>query len=109
MNAVIGYRYTGLLGPYWPPERRLVDEGYAPLPFPFDPLPEGRWRMTADWTWHELIGYLRTWSAVQRYEQAQGHDPVADLSQELKRAWGTSTSTRREVRWPVTLRVGRLG
>ena len=25
-----------LVGPYWPPERRWVDEDYRTLPFPFD-------------------------------------------------------------------------
>ncbi len=105
LDAVIGDLYTRLLGPYWPPERRLVDEGYARLPFPFVPLPTGRWEVTAEWTWEELVGYLGTWSAVQRFRRQQGCDPVALVSQQLRRAWGTAI--HRDIHWPIALRVGR--
>ncbi len=105
LDAIIRDLYHGLLGPHWPPERRLVDEGYARLPFPFAPLPAQAWHMTATWTCQELIGYLGTWSAVQRFQQVQGHDPVAALLKRMQRAWGTAI--RREVQWPIALRIGR--
>ena len=105
LDAVIADLYARLLGPYWPPERRLVDEGYARLPFPFVPLPTGRWEVTAEWTWEELVGYLGTWSAVQRFRRQQGRDPVALVSQQLRRAWGAAV--HRDIHWPIALRVGR--
>ena len=107
VDSVVRELYDTLLGPYWPAERRLVDEGYASLPFPFAPLPTRPWQMTAVWTCQDLMGYLRTWSAVQRYQRAEGHDAVALVSKDLERAWGAET--RREVRWPISSRVGRVG
>ena len=62
--------------------------------------------MTATWTWQELVGYLSTWSAVQRFRQERNYDPVEHLSKRLRRAWGTAT--HRKVHWPVALRVGRV-
>jgi hypothetical protein len=31
--------YSNLVGPYWPPERQIVEEGYRTLSFPFRKLP----------------------------------------------------------------------
>lgn len=107
LDIVIRDLYGRLLEPHWPPERRLVDEGYARLPFPFAPLPTQAWHMTATWTWQELMGYLGTWSAVQRLQEEQGRDPFGSVSKRLQRAWGTAT--HREVHWPIALRVGRAG
>ncbi len=106
LDEVIADLYGGLLGAHWPPERRLVDDGYAHLSFPFAPLPSQAWRMSTTWTWLELLGYLRTWSAVQRFRQQQEYDPVDHVSKRLRLAWGTAES--REVCWPVALRIGRV-
>ncbi len=106
VDGVVRKLYGTLLGPYWPAERRLVDEGYASLPFPFAPLPTRPWEMTAAWTCQDLMGYLKTWSAVQRYQRAEGRDPVALVSKDLQQAWGVET--RREVSWPISLRVGQV-
>ena len=106
LDKVIGGLYSGLLGPHWPPERRLVDDGYAHLHFPFTPLPSRAWRMTTTWTWSELLGYLGTWSAVHRFRQQHEYDPVGHVSERLRLAWGETT--RREVHWPIALRIGRV-
>jgi len=31
--------YSDEIGPYWPPERKLVDSGYADIEFPFEEMP----------------------------------------------------------------------
>ncbi len=98
--------YTREIGPYWPPERRHVDDGYARLDFPFAPIPVTAPPIERDWTPDEFAGYLRTWSAVRRAEQAGIADPVADLSADLESVWGPG---RRRVRWPITVLAGRIG
>ena len=35
VDAVMDRFYYEVVGPYWPPERRYVDEGYRTLPFPW--------------------------------------------------------------------------
>lgn len=105
MDAIVNNFYTGPIGPFWPPERKLIDECYATLDFPFAELRAPDFHMRQTWTFAQVIAYLRTWSAVQRYQRAKGHDPMAGIASELKKTWGDSPN--REVTWPLYLRVGR--
>jgi SAM-dependent methyltransferase len=100
--------YEGVLGPYWPPERRLVEEGYAGVRFPFaEEVEPPAFAMEAEVTLDGLAGYLRTWSAAQRFAAAHGRDPVAAVVDELRPAWGDPAAPRR-VRWPLAVRAGHI-
>jgi hypothetical protein len=35
------------------------------------------------WTQEQLHGYLQTWSAVEKYKQRKGNDPLALIESEL--------------------------
>ncbi|HEV2150205.1 MAG TPA: class I SAM-dependent methyltransferase [Longimicrobiaceae bacterium] len=105
LDRVFGDFYDCLLGPYWPPERALVEEGYASVDFPFAELAPPPLAMEAELTLDGLAGYLRTWSATQRYMAAHGRDPVAGVVEELRPAWG-DPAARRRVRWPLAIRAG---
>ena len=98
--------YVDIVGPYWPPERRLVDEGYCGVAFPYDELAAPAFTMEHDLTLPALSGYLGTWSAVQGFRKERGSDPVEPFVRELALAWGEAARPRR-VRWPLHLRVGR--
>lgn len=100
--------YGEVVGPFWPPERRLLEAGYRTLPFPFAEEPTPQFTMVADWTLGELVGYLGTWSAVERCRAATGEDPVGPLATELAGLWGEADRARR-VSWPLALRAGRVG
>lgn len=95
------------VGPYWPTERALVDAGYDQLAFPFDEVRAPAFTMTADWTLEQLTGYVDTWSAVQRARAETARDPLPELVGTLRAAWGP-TGSRRAVRWPLSLRAGRV-
>jgi len=107
LDEVIRPFYEHVLAPYWPPERRHVDEGYRSLPFPFDELDAPAFDIRLDWRLEQLVGYVGTWSAVSALEQAQGQGPFATFRRELANAWGPATAVR-TVRWPLGLRVGRV-
>ena len=47
--------FCDLIEPYWPPERRYVDDGYRSLAFPFDELEPPRLEMHAHWTAAQLV------------------------------------------------------
>ena len=98
--------YTEVVGPFWPGNRVLVDQGYRTVEFPSPELAPPRFEMTEEWTLDHVVGYLGTWSAVTRYLEAKGHDPVALIVPELKAVWGDPGRTR-TVRWPLSLRVAR--
>jgi ubiquinone/menaquinone biosynthesis C-methylase UbiE len=95
------------MGPYWPAERRLVDDGYRSLALPFEHVDAPPFSMHADWTLGHLAGYLSTWSAVQRARTATGVDPVPGVVEALRAAWGPEERQRR-VEWPMTVHVGRV-
>ncbi len=99
--------YTETVGPYWPGDRVLVNEGYRNIEVPFEEFTPPEFSMEAEWTLEHLLGYLRTWSAVARYSKEQGHDPVADLAPELTDRWGTPDG-RHRIRWPLSIRVAKL-
>jgi SAM-dependent methyltransferase len=106
LDAVLARFYRDVIGRYWPAERRHVESGYRSLPFPYPELDPPAFIMEERWTLSELLGYIGTWSATQHYQQALGHDPVAELGQELAGHWGPPSATRR-IRWPLSLRLGR--
>jgi SAM-dependent methyltransferase len=97
--------YQETVGPYWLQDRRLVDVGYRDLDFPFDEFQLPPLTIERDLTLDQLGGYLRTWSATQRYVQDRGDDPVAPLIAELAASWGDPTVARR-ARWPLSVRAG---
>jgi SAM-dependent methyltransferase len=107
IDALILELYRGELASYWPPERALVEDGYHSIDFPFEEVPAPTLSMQASWTLGEVAGYMRTWSAVLRFTAARGYDPVTPLQERLLSPWGDA-SLRRTVRWPLSIRVGRV-
>lgn len=105
LDPTIRAFYQDTVGPYWPGERRIVEEGYRNLPFPFDEVEVPPQEMEARWTLEDLARYLGTWSATLRYRDARGHDPVEPLLAGLTKLWG-APDTKRTVRWPLEVRAG---
>jgi SAM-dependent methyltransferase len=93
-----------VVGPYWPRERRHVEEGYRGLELPMPPLAAPGFEMRTHWEVTGMLGYLDTWSAVRRCRVRSGRDPLALAIEPLAAAWGEG---RRAMRWPLTLKAGR--
>jgi SAM-dependent methyltransferase len=107
VGAIVGRFYREVTEPYWSPERKLVDEGYRSMPFPFEEIEAPALEMSASWNLADFTGYVRTWSGVQGLEKAEGRAPIETFEADLGRAWGPADA-RRPVRWPLSMRVGRL-
>lgn len=67
--------YTHEIGPYWPAERKLVDSGYADIAFPFAEMSYPGMMIDRIWELGGFLGYLSTWSAVRRVNEA-GRDDI---------------------------------
>jgi SAM-dependent methyltransferase len=106
IDALVKHFYDEIVGPFWPPERKLVEKGYREMPFPFQEVEPPHFRMIARWSLEELLGYLRTWSATQRYMQANASDPLVPLDRDIANIWG-NREIKRPVLWPLELRVGQ--
>jgi SAM-dependent methyltransferase len=107
IDAIIGRFYATALREHWPAERRYVEDGYASLPFPFEPIESPPFEMRAEWALAELLGYIDTWSAVRRLEAAGGGAALGALGAEIAEVW-RDAEWRRTVRWPLTVRAGRV-
>ncbi|MDH5182912.1 MAG: hypothetical protein OEX12_03395 [Gammaproteobacteria bacterium] len=70
IDALILTCYKDLLGRYWPFERRMMENGYADVKFPFNEIEVPDFAMTLQWNIEQFVGYRNTWSAVKRYEQS---------------------------------------
>ena len=105
IDAIVNRYYYEIVGSFWPPERGLVEK-FDQLPFPFPEIAVPSFEMSLQWNLAELMGYLRTWSATQRYIAANNLDPVQEIEQDLRVVWG-EPDQQRQVAWPLTLRVGQ--
>jgi SAM-dependent methyltransferase len=103
IDAVVNHYYSEVVGPYWPAERVLVEK-FEELPFGFPLIETPAFQMVAEWKVDALLGYLRTWSATQRFMAAEKRDPLESVEEKLRGVWGAGD---RPVAWPLTVRAGR--
>jgi SAM-dependent methyltransferase len=106
LDAIVDDFYEREVGEYWPSERRHVEQGYRALPFPFERLAAPAFELVTEWSLDQVLGYLASWSAVQRYKDARGTDPLPALRSRLEPRW-SPVETRR-LRWPIHTRLGRV-
>jgi ubiquinone/menaquinone biosynthesis C-methylase UbiE len=97
--------YYEITGPYWPKERKLVDDKYETIQFPFNLIEAPVFHMEVDWNLTELCGYLNTWSASRKYFAKHGKQPTDEIIQELKQGW-PKDKERVHFTWPLYLKVG---
>ncbi len=107
IDELLARFYSDVVGPYWPPERRFVEQHYRTLPFPLEEVAAPVFELVTDWNLDQVVRYLGTWSSVSRFKQQRGSDPVAELAPALAQLWGDAERSRRVV-WPVHLRAGRV-
>lgn len=106
IEALIHRFHNDTLGPYWPAARKLVEEGYRSVEIPMREVAAPDFSIEAELELPALLGYLRTWSAVGKYLEIRGADPVAALESELRASWGDPRAARR-IRWPLFVRAGK--
>lgn len=106
IDALIRRFHDETVGPYWSAERRLVEEEYRGFAIPIQEVTAPHFAIEAEVTLADLLGYLRTWSAVGKYLSVNRKDPVEDLAPELAANWGAPATARRVV-WPLFVRAGR--
>jgi SAM-dependent methyltransferase len=106
LDKIITYFHDEVIGPYWLPENRLVEKNYSTVPFPFAEIRTPAFKIEKSLSFNDLIGLFGTWSAVQRYKDKTGKDPVIQIEEELKKAW-KDLSGEKIFTWRLVLKVGR--
>ncbi len=104
INALVNHFYYDVVGPYWPFERKLVENGYRDIQLPFTELAVPNYQMQASWNLSQLVGYFSTWSALRLYIEAQGTNPLDELATKLATVWGDPEQIR-AIHWPLSLRI----
>lgn len=101
-NGIIDHFYNEIIGPYWDPERKYLERKYRTIPFPFEEIKAPQFLIKYSWTLEQLLGYLRTWSAVAHFHKDKHYDPVEKIAPSLLESFGHQG----EVTFPVLLRIG---
>ena len=107
VDEIVDLFYTVTLGPFWPKERKLVDDGYRTIALPLDEMAPPPFEMIEQWTLVEFVSYIRTWSAVSRFIEVRGEESVLVFEEALAAMWG-DPNERRRVKWPVHCRIGEI-
>lgn len=105
IDQIVMKLYRDILGDYWEPERKQVEEGYRNAYLPMKEITPQKFEMTAEWDLEHLVGYLNTWSALQAYIKKNQTNPLEELFNSLQEAWGSNKT--RTVKWELALRVAR--
>jgi SAM-dependent methyltransferase len=104
IDSVVNHLYGPILDKFWPPERRIIENGYRDIDFPYEKIEVPGFSMSSTWNLAGLAGYLNTWSAVKRYIQERKTNPVEIVFDDLSTAWGEA-DRKYQVRWPMTVLV----
>ncbi|MCG9972494.1 class I SAM-dependent methyltransferase [Christiangramia crocea] len=103
-NKIIGHFYDNIIGPFWDSERKYLEDNYRSIPFPFSEIETPEFDQKYNWKIGQLLGYLRTWSAVKHFEKVNHDDPLQFIDKDLRKAFGNIN----EVTFPILFRLGKL-
>lgn len=98
--------YHNVVGSYWDNARKLVEDSYKSISFPFEEIETPEFSIPLTWSLDQLSGYLTTWSATQKYIREHDINPVEALVEKLKPYW--HDGILKPIRFPVFLRLGRV-
>jgi ubiquinone/menaquinone biosynthesis C-methylase UbiE len=97
--------YNNILGDYWDPARKLVDENYSTIPFPFEEIRTPVFTQTLYWSHEQLRGYLNSWSAVRKFISQNDYNPVDEVMKKILPLW---QGEKMRVEFPIHMRIGRV-
>lgn len=107
LNDQFQHFYTNEIHPYWPPERKLVDSGYATIDFPFSEVAAPPMEICVAWNLTDFLGYFSTWSAVRHANEMGRYDLLQNFANALANVWDDPGTTRM-ITWPINMRIGKL-
>jgi hypothetical protein len=103
-DVIISELYSDILGSYWDPERKYIDDQYRSISFPFTEINAPEFYIELNWSLTHLLGYLKTWSAAGNYEKLHHVNPIDLIAKNLKDTWGDAPI--KKIRFPVFMRLG---
>jgi len=98
--------YENVTRSYWDYERKFVEEMYSTVEFDYELLPLKNFETILEWQREDLLGYIGSWSAIQKYIKINGHSPIPIIEEEIKKLWPEGEV--KKVVFPIYLKLGRL-
>ncbi|KAH9679898.1 methyltransferase 11 domain-containing protein [Citrus sinensis] len=116
VDAVFQPFYTVDSDPFWEPQRKLVDNKYMTIDFPFEPVdgadstgPFDRFVIEKTMDLEGYFSYIRSWSAYQTAKDKGVELLTENVIENFRRAWNEDGQSRKVVRFPIYLRIGKVG
>ncbi|KAJ4771690.1 S-adenosyl-L-methionine-dependent methyltransferases superfamily protein [Rhynchospora pubera] len=101
--------------PYWAPQRKIVDDRYQDLEFPFEPVQGEPSTGPFDFFTEKkmnlslFLKYIRSWSAYQTAKE-KGVEMLPDETvADFRKVWGSDGEEVKTVRFPIFLMIGKVG
>jgi SAM-dependent methyltransferase len=98
--------YFNKVGKYWDAARKLVENEYAGIDFPFANPADAKFEIKTAWNFEQFAGYLTSWSATQKFIKVEGESPVPQFMKSISHVWAHNEV--KEVRFPVFVKVGTI-
>lgn len=98
--------YEHVTKPYWDYERKHVDEKYSTVEFEYELLPSKEFETVLHWKREDMLGYISSWSAVQKYITVNGYSPISIIEGKLKQLW--PEAELKKVVFPIYLKLGKI-
>lgn len=108
LNERFQHFYWQEIGPFWSPERKLVDSGYSTIDFPFSEIKPPLMYIQLEWQLADFLGYLSTWSAVRNAHEIGRDQVLQNFAHDIAELWGGDSKTTKKISWKINMRVGAL-
>jgi SAM-dependent methyltransferase len=87
IDAILRRLKEDILGPFWGENSSLYFNRYETLPFPFKEIDRPLFHTPIARSKSDLVSFLKTWSAVEKYRLRHDSDPLALIDEALEEAW----------------------
>lgn len=94
------------LMPYYSERIQLAFDGYDAIDFPYERIHTPSFKTQVDYTFHDLLDYILSWSSSQRYIQKNKVSPIPLFENLLKEAWG-DINKHKTMTWDFITHIGK--
>lgn len=101
--------FYDFIQPYWPEDRKFVDEGYASIHAPFECLEICEFAIRRKLSFEQFHRYLSTWSALKNLREAGRETDLNSALAQLGIHWNKYCQSEMMAISPIFIKVYRVG
>ena len=107
LDDFLYYYLQDLLKPYWRNGKKLYDDKYQSLDFPYELIAAPSFFIENNWLPSDVLNLIDSYSAAQEYLDHHGYYPSHTVKNQFLSLWGDPTA-KRLVSIPIYMKVGRI-